>query len=240
MKIALIGYGKMGQAIASIAIQRGHHIAYTIDVNNQALCAQLNSNSVDVALEFSDPKAAYKNIYQCLAQGVRVVAGTTGWLQELGKLEQYCREQHGTFFYASNFSMGANIFFKINQILAKLMSQHTGYNIELEELHHITKKDVPSGTAITLAEDILAHFPNKKGWTSKASRQEDAIPILSKRHAEVIGMHQVTYQSSLDSITIKHTAHSRQGFALGAILVAEWLQDKTGVLTMDDFLKLGA
>lgn len=240
MRVALIGYGKMGKALANIAIQRGHHIVYTIDLNNQALGKELTSSAVDVALEFSEPKSAYKNIYQCLSQGIRVVAGTTGWLHELEKLKQYCLSQKGTFFYASNFSMGVNIFFKINQILAKLMSQQTGYNITLEEIHHTTKKDVPSGTAITLVEDILAHYPNKKRWVSEASSQEEVIPILSKRHAQVIGMHQVSYKSAIDSISIQHTAHSRDGFALGAILVAEWLQDKRGFLTMDDFLNFGA
>ena len=238
MKILLIGYGKMGKAIAAIATQRGHDITYTIHQSNRDLLANITPACVDIALEFSEPAAAYANIYQCLSQGIPVVAGTTGWLHDQAAIEQYCREQAGTFFYASNFSIGVHIFLKLNELLAKLMCQQKAYNIALEEIHHPTKKDSPSGTAISLAEGILSNMPSKKKWVNAPSKQQDTLPILSKRMPEVPGTHTVTYHSVVDTIVIKHTAHSRAGFALGAILVAEWLQGKKGVWNMHDFLQL--
>ncbi len=169
-----------------------------------------------------------------------MISGTTGWSQERKAIEAYCREQAGTFFYASNFSLGVHIFFKLNQLLAKLMSQQEGYQVILEEIHHTTKKDTPSGTAIALADDIIQHIPSKKQWINNFSEQADMVPIISKRLPEVSGTHIVTYSSLMDSLTIQHTAHSRVGFALGAILVAEWLPGKKGVLGMDDFLSFHA
>lgn len=238
MKLALIGYGKMGKAIADIAIQRGHEIAQIIGSTNSDSLAHMNPQAVDVALEFSEPAAAYHNIHQCLSQGIPVISGTTGWLQHQKDIEQYCRAQGGTFFYATNFSIGAHIFFKLNQLLAKMMSQQEDYRVSIEEIHHTSKKDAPSGTAITLAEGILQQISSKKQWINESSDQEDTIPIYSRRLPDVAGTHMVTYASPVDTISIQHTAHSRQGFALGAILVAEWLhtQRKKGVLGIDDFL----
>jgi 4-hydroxy-tetrahydrodipicolinate reductase len=238
MKLALIGYGKMGKAIADLATQRGHEIAQIIGSTNLDWLANMNPQAVDVALEFSEPAAAYHNIYQCLSQGIPVISGTTGWLQHRKDIEQYCLAQGGTFFYASNFSIGAHIFFKLNQLLAKLMSQQENYRVSIEEIHHMSKKDAPSGTAITLAEGILQHISSKKQWGDESSEQEDTIPIYSRRLPNVAGTHMVTYASTVDTLSIQHTAHSRQGFALGALLIAEWLHEprKKGVLGMDDFL----
>jgi 4-hydroxy-tetrahydrodipicolinate reductase len=238
MNIALIGYGKMGKALEKVAVQKGHRIAHIIQSANKHEVDQLNPGYIDIAIEFSEPASAYENVYKCLSQGVSVVSGTTGWLEGVKGLEQYCREQNGAFFYASNFSISVNIFFKINQLLAKLMSQQADYKIQLEETHHTAKKDAPSGTAITLAEDILAYWPHKKGWSCEGSNQEELIPILSKRIGDAAGIHQVTYTSLVDRMMIQHTAYNRQGFALGAILVAEWLQGKKGVFNMNDFLAL--
>ncbi|MEL6358747.1 MAG: dihydrodipicolinate reductase C-terminal domain-containing protein, partial [Bacteroidota bacterium] len=169
---------------------------------------------------------------------IPVIAGTTGWLEKKRALETYCQAQNGTFFYASNFSIGMNIFFKINAFLARLMDQHSEYKVAIEEVHHLEKKDMPSGTAITLAEGITNNLHRKKNWELAPSRQEDVLEIVAKREKEVPGTHTVTYTAPVDTLMLKHTAHSRAGFALGAVLVAEWLQDKQGILGMEDFLQL--
>lgn len=238
MRLLLIGYGKMGKAIEQIALQRGHSIAHAIDLANSDLLANISPKIVDVAIEFTQPEAAYHNIYQCLAQDIPVVSGTTGWLHRKEDIEQYCQEKRGTFFYATNFSIGVNIFFKLNELLAKLMCQRPEYQVALEEIHHTTKKDAPSGTAITLAADIIKNIPSKKQWTNAPTKQEDTISIISQRRSDAPGTHIVTYTASLDTLEIKHTAHSREGFALGAVLVAEWIQGQKGILGMQDFLQL--
>lgn len=237
MRILLIGYGKMGKAIEQIALQRGHNLTYIIDRANSDLLATITPEAVEVAIEFSQPAAAYHNIYQCLSQGIPVVSGTTGWLHRKTAIEQYCQEKGGTFFYAANFSLGVNIFFRLNQLLAQLMHQHPEYQVAIKEIHHTTKKDTPSGTALTLAEDIIQHMPSKKQWGKAPTHQEDTISISSQRVPEVAGIHTVTYTSLFDTLAIQHTAHSRQGFALGAVLVAEWIQGQRGILSMQDFLQ---
>lgn len=238
MRILLIGYGKMGKAIEQVALQRDHSIAYTIDLTNSDLLANISPEAVDLAIEFTQPEAAYHNIYQCLSQGIPVVSGTTGWLHRKEEIEQYCQEKGGTFFYAANFSIGVNIFFKLNELLAKLMHQRSEYKVALEEIHHTTKKDAPSSTAITLAEGIIQNIPSKKQWANAPTKHEDTISIISQRIPNVPGTHTVTYNSLLDTLEIKHTAHSREGFALGTILVVEWIRNKKGILTMQDFLQL--
>lgn len=237
MRIALLGYGKMGQTIEKIAIERGHIISHAINIDNQQDLAKVTSSTTDVAIEFSEPSSAFSNIIHCLTHQVPVVVGTTGWLNRFSEAEEICKEQNGTFFYASNFSIGVNLFFKLNELLAEMMNDFPEYEVDMEEIHHIHKKDAPSGTAITLAEGIIQHLKKKVSWALERSGEE-TISIFSKREGEVPGTHIVSYRSTVDDIEIKHTAHSRQGFALGAVKVAEWLPGKKGVLNMKDFLKL--
>lgn len=238
MRILLIGYGKMGKAIEQVSLQRKHEIVETITTSNKAMLATFDASTIDVAIEFSQPQVAYGNIRQCLSQGISVISGTTGWLAQKEELEAYCQAQKGTFFYASNFSIGMNIFFKVNAWLAKLMNQCPDYEAAIEETHHLEKKDAPSGTAITLAEGIIEHLHRKKSWELAPVHQEDIVEIVTKREQEVPGTHTITYSAPIDTLEIKHTAHSRTGFALGAVLVAEWLQGKQGVWGMQDFLQL--
>lgn len=237
MRIALLGYGKMGQTIEKIATERGHTISHAINIDNLHELEQVTSSSTDVAIEFSEPNSAFGNITHCLKKGVPVVVGTTGWLEQLSEVEELCQKQDGSFFYASNFSIGVNIFFRLNEVLAGMMDKFPEYEVDMEEIHHIHKKDAPSGTAITLAEGILRHLSQKNSWVLGEGKGKDTLPIESKREGEVPGTHIVTYKSGVDDIEIKHTAHSRQGFALGAVKVAEWLPGKKGVLSMQDFLK---
>src|SRR5688572_19711932 len=234
MKIILLGYGKMGKTIERIALERGHAISAKIDVANQH---ELDTAIGDVAIEFSHPDAAYDNITKCLKRNIPVVCGTTGWLDRRAEVEALCSTSNGSFFYASNFSLGVNIFFKLNEFLAKLMNTTSGYTISMEEIHHTEKKDAPSGTAITLAEGVLKHTPSKTRWVNAESGNDNEIPIKSLRIGQVPGTHTVVYASAIDDVEIKHTAHSRDGFALGAVLVAEWIQGRKGILNMDDFLK---
>ncbi len=238
MKIALLGYGKMGHTIEKIAIERGHTISHAINIDNQQELALVSSETTDVAIEFSEPGSAFGNISHCLKNNVPLVCGTTGWLDKLPEVKRLCEQQQGAFFYASNFSIGVNIFFRLNEILAGMMNDFPEYDVEMEEIHHIHKKDAPSGTAITLAEGIIQHLQNKKSWELDKKSAKEALPIFSKREGEVPGTHTVTFRSGVDDIEIKHTAHSRHGFALGAVKVAEWLPGKKGVLNMNDFLKL--
>jgi 4-hydroxy-tetrahydrodipicolinate reductase len=237
MKIALIGYGKMGKAVEKIAIGRGHTISARIDIDPNDII-QLENNLHDVAIEFSVPGHAPNNISKCFDLKIPVLSGTTGWLTHKPEIEKYCRDKNGTFFYSSNYSLGVNLFFKLNEHLAKIIKPYTDYKVNIEEIHHTQKKDAPSGTAITLAEGILKYFTNKSGWTLHPEKKEDKIEIESKRIDPYAGQHTVTYKSPVDEIEIRHTAHSREGFALGAVLVAEWLPSQKGVLGMDDFLKL--
>ncbi len=230
MKIALLGYGKMGKTIEGIAVERGHEIVYKITENIE----DVDLTNADVAIDFSVPKAAFKNISTCLKQKVPVISGTTGWLDQYEEAVTICKKENSAFLYASNFSIGVNLFFELNQKLAKMMNSFSDYKVEIEEVHHTHKLDAPSGTAITLAEQIIADS-TKTGWKLDTAG-ENEIPITAKRIDEVPGTHTIAYNSEIDSIEIKHTAHSRKGFALGAVIAAEWLQDKKGVHTMKDVL----
>ncbi|MCL4171281.1 UNVERIFIED_CONTAM: hypothetical protein GTU68_060689, partial [Idotea baltica] len=198
----------------------------------------IDSSQIDVAIEFSQPDSAFENISYCINNDIPVVSGTTGWLEKKSDVEALCAKKKGAFFYASNFSLGVNIFFKLNEILAKMMEQQAGYKTELIEVHHTEKLDSPSGTAITLAERIIDNLSAKSKWVNESSDQEEVVPIISKREPNVPGTHIIKYTSDVDEIEIKHTARSRTGFALGAVLVAEWILDKKGVLSMDDFMNL--
>ncbi|WP_339728316.1 4-hydroxy-tetrahydrodipicolinate reductase [Maribacter stanieri] len=233
MRIALFGYGKMGQMIEQIAINRGHVIIAKIDENTQ----NIDFNSMDVAIDFSMPEAAFGNITKCLNNNVPVISGTTGWLDKYEDAITLCNDKKGAFIYASNFSLGVNIFFELNNYLAKMMQNLPEYKVSLEEIHHTQKLDAPSGTAITLAEGVIANS-NYSEW--KLDNSSDTIlPITSKRIGKVPGTHTVDYDSFVDSISIKHTAHNREGFALGAVTAAEWIIGKSGVFTMRDVLNLG-
>ena len=234
MKIILLGYGKMGRTIEKIAINRGHEISARIDIDNQS---ELDDAQGDIVIEFSHPDSAFNNITKCLLRKLPIVSGTTGWLDRRSEVVDLCSQVDGTFFYASNYSLGVNLFFKVNEYLAKMMNGFPEYEIEMDEIHHSEKKDAPSGTAISLAEGILKNVTRKKSWVNKKTKKAEEIYIGSFRIDQVPGTHVVKYESPMDDIEIKHTAHSRDGFALGAVLVAEWAQNKKGVLSMDDFLK---
>ncbi|WBX74242.1 4-hydroxy-tetrahydrodipicolinate reductase [Tenacibaculum pacificus] len=234
MKIALLGYGKMGKEIEKISLQRGHEI-----VIKDSGVEKYDITDTDVAIDFSIPDVAFKNISLCLNNNVPVVSGTTGWLDKYDSAVELCNQNKGAFIYASNFSLGVNVFFELNKQLAKMMSTLDEYNISIEEIHHTQKLDAPSGTAITLAEGIIEHSKNKKAWELDTKTSEENIPITAIRTPEVPGTHTTSYSSSIDTIDIKHTAHNRQGFALGAVVAAEWLVDKKGVHTMRDVLNLG-
>jgi 4-hydroxy-tetrahydrodipicolinate reductase len=236
MRIALVGYGKMGKAIERIALGRGHEISARVDADPSDI-KQLEQGKHDTAIEFSIPEIAASNIKRCIELGIPVLSGTTGWLSQKSIVEDYCQEKGGTFFYASNYSLGVNLFFKLNEYLAQLISRYPEYSVSLEEIHHTQKKDAPSGTAITLAEGILKYSTRKTGWALHPSEKPNEIGIQSKRIDPYPGEHTVTYRSAIDDIEIKHTAHSREGFALGAVLVAEWLMGKKGVFGMEDFME---
>lgn len=232
MKIALLGYGRMGQAIEKVAIERGHEIVIRKDVEP----IEMDLNIADAAIDFSHPTAAYDNIKNCIDNGVPVVSGTTGWLDKYEEIVAYSEKKEGSFIYASNFSIGVNLFFNLNLQLAKLMKNIGEYDVSMQETHHVHKLDAPSGTAISLAEDVIDN--SKKTKWSIDSPEKDALFIDVKREGEVPGTHKVSYTSSIDSIEIKHTAFNRTGFALGAVVAAEWLKDKKGVFQMKDVLNL--
>ncbi|MBL0743538.1 4-hydroxy-tetrahydrodipicolinate reductase [Chryseolinea lacunae] len=234
MNIILLGYGKMGKIIERIALERGHVVTARIDVDNSDA---FDTAEGDVAIEFSHPDAAFNNIRRCLSRQLPVVCGTTGWLARKPEIETLCRQQNSTFFYASNYSLGVNVFFKVNEFLAKLMNNFPQYDIRMDEVHHTEKRDAPSGTAITLAEGVMKHLTRKKSWVNDQTGKSEDLFIESFRIDQVPGTHVVKYESAIDDLEIKHIAHSREGFALGAVMVAEWLKDKKGVLGMDDFLK---
>ncbi|WP_339612061.1 4-hydroxy-tetrahydrodipicolinate reductase [uncultured Planktosalinus sp.] len=230
MKIALLGYGKMGKTIEKLAVEKGHQIV--------AVCTrkeELNKLSgADVAIDFSVPEAAVLNIEQCFEQQIPIVSGTTGWLNEFDRVLKSCQNRNGSFIYASNFSVGVNLFFDLNRKLAQLMAQQEDYKVAITEIHHIQKLDTPSGTAISLANDIIEHS-NYTSWKLNAA-EKGVIPVTAVREEDVKGTHSITYQSAVDTISIKHEAHSREGFAKGALLAAEWLQGKKGFFTMKDVL----
>ncbi|MDB4297816.1 4-hydroxy-tetrahydrodipicolinate reductase [Flavobacteriaceae bacterium] len=235
MKIALLGYGKMGQTIEKIAVSRGHEIAVIVDENTK----EYDITKADVAIDFSIPMVAVNNLSNCFKNGVPVVCGTTGWLEHYDAMVNLCNENKGGFIYASNYSLGVNIFFELNEHLAKMMKNLSQYDVTMEEIHHKQKLDEPSGTAITLAEGVINHTEKYAGWEVDKATEDVNIPIKAIRSPEVPGTHTVDYTSEVDSIEIKHTAHNRQGFALGAVIAAEWLaKDKQGVFTMRDVLGL--
>ncbi|MCG7501424.1 4-hydroxy-tetrahydrodipicolinate reductase [Tenacibaculum sp. Mcav3-52] len=233
MKIALLGYGRMGKEIEKIALQRGHEIV--IKTSGKEV---YDITKADVAIDFSIPSSAYDNISNCINNNIPVISGTTGWLDKYNDIVDLCNDKKGAFIYASNFSLGVNVFFELNKQLAKMMSTLEQYNVSIEEIHHTKKLDAPSGTAITLAEGVIENT-NQKAWELDEKTSEENIPIKAIRTPDVPGTHTVTYNSEIDTIDIKHTAHNRQGFALGAVIAAEWLNNKTGVFTMRDVLNLG-
>ena len=237
MKIALIGYGKMGKTIEQIALNRGHQIVSIVDINNPEEFQSANFKSADVAIEFTTPATAFDNYMKSFAAGVPVVSGTTGWLDRISEIKEKCEKEGKTFFYASNFSIGVNIFFALNKYLAKIMNNFPSYNISMTETHHIHKLDAPSGTAITLAEGIIENVDRKDRWTLETAEKTTDIPIHAIREGEVPGIHEITYESDVDTISIKHDAKSRAGFALGAVIAAEFTAGKKGFLGMDDMLK---
>lgn len=238
MKIALIGYGKMGHAIEEIALQRGHEIVLKVGIENIEENTIENIKKADVAIEFTGPEVAFENVMRCLDAGVPVVSGSTGWLQRFNEAKAQCTKNNGALLYASNFSVGVNIFFAINKKLADLIAPHPEYQVSITELHHTQKKDAPSGTAITLAEGIMGSLSQKKKWVNEATNNPGELEIISEREDPAPGTHTIVYKSDIDDIEIKHTAHNRKGFASGAVLAAEFLQNKKGIYTMSDVLGL--
>lgn len=236
MKIALIGYGKMGHEIEKIALSRGHEVVCTIDIGEEYKFDSKEFKSADVAIEFTSPESAFNNYKRAFAAGVAVVSGTTGWLEHLDEIKKECNDNGKTFFYASNFSLGVNLFFALNKKLAKMMNSYNNYDVRMEETHHIHKLDAPSGTAITLAEGVLENINRKDKWALDKAEVSSDLQITSFREGEVPGIHTVIYESGEDSITITHDAKSRKGFALGAVLAAEFAKDKKGFLGMEDML----
>ncbi len=234
MKIAILGYGRMGKEIEKIALERGHEIVLKVDKGES-----YDISKADIAIDFSIPESAFKNITHCFLNGVPVVSGTTGWLEKYEEAVAVCNKNNGAFIYASNFSIGVNIFFELNKQLSKMMSQLEAYKVSIEEIHHTKKLDAPSGTAITLAEGIIDTSENTQ-WelTENTNTKDLSIPITAKRIPNVPGTHTISYDSNVDSIEIKHTAHNRKGFALGAVIAAEWLVGKKGVYTMKDVLNI--
>ena len=238
MKIAIIGYGKMGKAIEEIAISKGHEIVLKIDVSNTADFTKENVQKANVAIEFTGPHTAFENISSCIEWGVPVISGSTGWLANFEKAKKLCEEKKGCLIYASNFSIGVNLFFEINKQVAALMEPYENYDVSMTETHHTEKKDAPSGTAISLAEQILAKIGRKNKWVNEASNEASDLIIHSERIDPAPGTHSVTYASPIDSIEITHTAHTRKGFAGGAVLAAEFANQKIGIFTMKDVLGL--
>jgi 4-hydroxy-tetrahydrodipicolinate reductase len=236
MKIALIGYGKMGKAIEAIAVERNHTATLKIDINNIDSFTKQNLQQCDVAIEFTGPHSAVENISKCLDAGIPVVSGSTGWLEQWPLIKEKCESLKGTLLYASNFSVGVNLFFELNKKLAELMSRHPEYDVTMEEIHHAQKKDAPSGTAITLAEQVLENIHTKKKWINDVAKYPNEISIISKRIDPAPGTHSIKYHSAIDDIEIIHTAHNRTGFATGAVLAAEYIAGKKGIYTMKDVL----
>ena len=235
MKIVLFGYGKMGKEVEKIALERGHELILRIEKNEE-----YDISEADVAIDFSVPSAAFNNITSCFKKNIPVISGTTGWLEDYEKAVTICKKNNGSFIYASNFSIGVNLFFELNDKLSRIMNSNNNYTPSIEEIHHTKKLDAPSGTAITIAEQTIKNSSTKE-WclhTNKAKVDNEIIPISSKRIKDVPGTHIVAYKSEIDSIEIKHTAHNRKGFAHGAIIAAEWLINKNGVYTMKDVLNL--
>ena len=238
MNLALIGYGKMGKEIEKIAVSRGHQIKLIIDINNPHDLTVENLRKCDVAIEFTIPDSAVKNYNICFEAGIPVVSGTTGWLDKKDEVYNKCNETNGTFFYGSNFSLGVNLFFELNRKLAELMANRTEYNVEITEVHHSQKLDAPSGTAISLAEDILEKLPGKTSWVNDKTPAENELNIKSERRGEVPGIHTIKYESEVDCIEIIHNSKSRKGLAFGAVLAAEYCMGHKGILKMKDLLNI--
>lgn len=236
MKIALIGYGKMGQAIEQIALQRGHEIVMRISSSNRQEMTAENLEQADVAIEFTSPESAPENVLACLNAGTPTVCGSTGWNEQLHVARAAAESNGAAFLQASNFSIGVNIFFEVNKLLATLMNNQPDYEVSIEETHHTQKKDAPSGTAITLAEQVLDNLKRKSAWSPNAALDKDHFPIIAHRTENVPGTHNVKYSCAIDDIEIIHTAHSREGFARGAVLAAEFIAGKRGVFSMKDVL----
>jgi 4-hydroxy-tetrahydrodipicolinate reductase len=238
MKIALIGYGKMGKAIESIALSKGHEIVLKIDIQNNQDFTEAALQKADVAIEFTGPHSAFENVKKCIAWGVPVVSGSTGWLDQWAEIKDLCAEKNGTLIYSSNYSIGVNLFFELNKQLAQLMESYDSYDVSMTEVHHTEKKDAPSGTAISLAEQILTNLGRKNKWVNAASGNSNELVIQSERIDPAPGTHMVKYSSEVDDIEIIHTAHTRIGFASGAVLAAEFAFEKKGTFTMKDVLGL--
>ena len=238
MKIALIGYGKMGKAIESIALSKGHEIVLKIDIQNNQDFTEAALQKADVAIEFTGPHSAFENVKKCIAWGVPVVSGSTGWLDQWAEIKDLCAEKNGTLIYSSNYSIGVNLFFELNKQLAQLMESYNSYDVSMTEVHHTEKKDAPSGTAISLAEQILTNLGRKNKWVNTASGNSNELVIQSERIDPAPGTHIVKYSSDIDDIEIIHTAHTRIGFASGAVLAAEFAFEKKGTFTMKDVLGL--
>jgi 4-hydroxy-tetrahydrodipicolinate reductase len=237
LRILLIGYGKMGRAIEQIAKERGHSLVACVSDRQGDIAHICRSYQPTIAFEFTSPESAARNIRALLSAGVPVVSGSTGWLDEWESISELASEKKGAFFYASNFSLGMNLLFHLTGIAAKFLNSYPEYDISIEEIHHTEKKDMPSGTAITLAERLVRETPRKKSWKLNAESSDEIIGINSVRQANVPGTHIVSFSSAIETIQLSHTAHSRMGFAQGAVLAAEWLMGKTGVFTMEDLLK---
>lgn len=238
LTLALIGYGKMGKAIEEIALQHGHTIGLKITSSNTADLTINNLQSCDVAIEFTNPHSAVQNIFTCMNAGIPVVCGSTGWLDRYDEVKSYCDKHNGGLLYASNFSIGVNIFFELNKKLASLMAARNEYDVSIEEIHHTQKKDAPSGTAISIAEGILQELPRKTSWKNEMTDKKEELSIISKRIDPAPGTHSVTYRSEVDDIEIIHTAHNRKGFAGGAVMAAEFISGKKGIFTMKDVLNI--
>ncbi len=236
MRIALLGYGRMGKVIEGIAVSRGHEIVLKIDVANQNDVNLISKSTVDAVIEFSSPEAAFENLKICMQNAVPTVSGTTGWLHKKPEIENLCLKHDGAFFYASNYSIGVNLFFRLNKILAKMMNPYQNYKVSMDEIHHTMKLDAPSGTAITLAEGVIENNLQYSEWVNDTEPSNNQVNIHSIREGLVPGTHTVRFQSEIDKIEITHEAFGREGFALGAVMAAEWLADKKGVKSMDDFL----
>ncbi|MBC3538072.1 4-hydroxy-tetrahydrodipicolinate reductase [Rufibacter sediminis] len=238
MRILLIGYGKMGHTIERLALAKGHEIVGALTVEDADQLATYTADQVDVAIEFTSPVAAVGNILTCFEKKIPVVVGTTGWLEHLSMVEEKCQQLQGTLFYASNFSVGVNLFFHFNEYVAQKMQHYPEYQVQVKEIHHVHKLDQPSGTAISIADGILKHYPQKQGWKNEVSQEQDVLSVVSKREGEVVGTHIVQYTSENDTFELHHIAHSREGFASGALLAAEWLPGRQGIYGMTDLLQL--
>jgi|SRR5690554_397857 len=238
MKIAIIGYGKMGKEIETAAIERNHEIVLKINQDNAHQLTDGSLKAADVAIEFSMPETAVKNIKHCFDQSIPIVVGTTGWYDKWEEVKTYCEEKKGSLLAATNFSVGVNIFFELNRKLANLMGDRKEYQTKIEEVHHTEKLDSPSGTAISLAEDVLSLSERYNKWENEVSNKENTLPIISFREEGVPGTHTVSYESDIDSISISHIANNRKGFAIGAVIAAEFIRDKSGIFQMRDVLKI--